>query len=352
MLEALSAHEPSISGSTPDDLQNLELQNLAEAMLDYDGIPSNFTLDKLDTLIEVLSKGKITSSDPAPDDYSTIVAQEGWSSPHEDDPQETDESITLLNESWSSPYEDDTEYSDYTTNLLNGVSKRLHQNLHPSPRTVTWDPYYTLPDPTICFPLPLLPGTNLSTLGAAHTSQRLLWETSEPCRKSREMFQTVLNLTSSQPIHICMCLNLGSLSGDHSYTTWNPWSAPMARLVAFETWVHMIATHQKSEPLVIFQDPDFNDMDVEFLTSRGHIPIESPMSNDIVSENTFLFVPWNEDDHGRAVCATLRKAFPALLLGFDADKDRVRKGPVRRLLGRFVGQREWVELAVSADSVA
>lgn len=39
------------------------------------------------------------------------------------------------------------------------------------------------------------------------------------------------------------------------------------------------------------QDPSFNNLDVQFLQSRGHQILQSPQSDHLVTGNTFVFMP-------------------------------------------------------------
>ena len=121
----------------------------------------------------------------------------------------------------------------------------------------------------------------------------------------------------------------------------------MAQLVAFEHWINLIKTHQETQPQVFFQDPDFNALDCEFLTSRGYTVIETPKSNDVITEKSFLFTP----------CACyqvayvfLHQAFPALYLGISLEEDWdcvMEKGVGKKMLDRFLHQRDRAFVAIS-----
>lgn len=62
------------------------------------------------------------------------------------------------------------------------------------------------------------------------------------------------------------------------------------------------------------QDPEFNNLDVEFLQLRGFTVIESPASDAYMSHDTFLFTPGGEQD---PVVAAIDVAHPAIYIGND-----------------------------------
>ena len=250
-------------------------------------------------------------------------------------PKWTQESLSPR--SCTSSSEDSLEHEQYTLDLLNEVSLKLQQALNgPEER---WPLRYTLPTWT-CGPRPFFPDIDLETLIFEHFEHGQAWESSEAYEKSRPIFQEVLKRMSPQTIRNCLCLDLGSFSSEGPNG-----NAAMARLVAFENWISLIAKHQHRTPLAYFQDPLFTALDIEFLTSRGHIVIDSPASAEVVSEDTFLFGPNCRDG---SFCGTLCWAFPALMLGFDIENRWIEKGPVRRMVEKFESQREWEEIALSA----
>lgn len=239
-----------------------------------------------------------------------------------------------------SPREDNLEYEQYTIDVLTEVSRKLQQLLNEPEEP--WPARYTLPTWT-CGPLPFWPNIDLETLSLAHSKHRQAWQSSEAYHKSHAIFQEVLNRISPQPILNCLCLDLGSFSSEAPNR-----KAAMARLVAFENWISLIAKHQDHAPFVHFQDPFFTALDIEFLTSRGHIVIHSPASAEALTQYTFLFAPHSRED---SFCGTLRWTFPVLMLGFDIENRWIDKGPARRRVQDFESQREWEEIALSALDV-
>ena len=247
---------------------------------------------------------------------------------------------SLSPRSCSSLSEDSFEHEQYIIDVLNEVSIQLQQSLNGTEER--WPLRYSLPSWTYG-PRPFYPDIDLEVLCSEHSKQCQAWECSEAYHKSRPIFQETLNRISPQKIRNCLCLDLGSFSSEH----WTP-KAAIARLVAFEGWVAMIAKHQDSIPLVFFQDSFFTALDREFLTSKGHVVIDTPASGEVVTEDTFLFAPYCLDG---SFCGTIRQAFPALMLGFDIENRWIEKGPVRRMVQDFESQREWEEIALSALDV-
>ena len=236
--------------------------------------------------------------------------------------------------------EDSLEDEQYTIDLLNEVSLKLQEALgEPEER---WPARYSLPSWTQG-PRPFYPDNDLETLSSKHSEQRQIWESSEAYHKSRPIFQEVLNRTSPRNIQKCLCLDLGSFSSEQANR-----EVAIARLVAFESWISLIAKHQDRTLPAFFQDPLFTALDRDFLNSRGHIVIEPPASAEVVTEDTFLFAPYCDDG---SFCGTLRRAFPVLMLGFDVEERWIEKGPVRRMVQDFASQREWEEIALSALDV-
>ena len=191
---------------------------------------------------------------------------------------------------------------------------------------------------------------NLPRLKDLYEDYLQQWENSEACRISRAVFQDVLNEKTSTPINNCICLGLGSLSGELEGEE-NPWDVPMSQFVAFENWVTVIGEHQKKKPRVYFQDPSFNALDREFLTEKRFIVIDTPDSNEVITPETFLFTPgacYN------VVHASLRQVFPALYLGIDFDKDwccRYAGYAVWKMLVDFVATRDKAYMAISSAHV-
>ncbi|CAF9923974.1 MAG: hypothetical protein HETSPECPRED_005479 [Heterodermia speciosa] len=200
-------------------------------------------------------------------------------------------------------------------------------------------------------PQPILPGMTIQTLQEQHYESTQKWENSEPGRISAAVLRGVLNEQANLKITSCVALGLGSFSGGLERFWGSLADAPMSQLVAFESWIKIIREHFQSSPKVYFQDPEFNDLDREFLTSLGYSVINTPASNDVLTEESFLFAPrcifdvlWASLDH----VFSRRLDFPALCLGVDIAELYQDECPAtQKLLDAFLNQRESVNMALS-----
>lgn len=194
-------------------------------------------------------------------------------------------------------------------------------------------------------PQPILPGMTIQKLQEQHHKSTQKWENSEPWRISAAALRDVLKENANLKITSCVALGLGSFSGGLE-RSWGPLAdAPMMQLVAFASWIKIFREHFQSSPKVYFQDPEFNGLDREFLTSLGYAVIDSPASNDILNEESFLFAPRCIFD---VLWASLDHVFPALCLGVDIGKLYHLECPAtQRLLDGFLNQRESVNMALS-----
>ena len=194
-------------------------------------------------------------------------------------------------------------------------------------------------------PQPILPGMTIQKLQEQYHESMQKWENSEPGRISAAVLRGVLNENVNLKITSCVALGLGSFSGGPERFWGFLGDAPMSQLVAFTSWINIFREHFQSSPKVYLQDPEYNQLDVEFLTSLGYAVIVSPASNDVLTEESFLFAPrcifdvlWSSLDH----------VFPALCLGVDiATLYHLECPATQRLLENFLNQRESVNMALS-----
>ncbi|KAG7001315.1 hypothetical protein G7Y79_00032g066680 [Physcia stellaris] len=151
-------------------------------------------------------------------------------------------------------------------------------------------------------------GLTSTTLSLRHQALDKAWKSSSSYSRSRSTIQKLLQHQSLR-ITNAIFLGLGSLS---SQPTPAACERSMAKLVAFESIIRLLREKHPLHPWRIYlQDPCFNDLDREFLASLGYGVLESPASNDYLTEQTFLFAPGNCWD---VVFASLKKKFPALLI--------------------------------------
>ena len=194
-------------------------------------------------------------------------------------------------------------------------------------------------------PQPIVPGMTIQKLQEQLHESTQKWENSEPGRISAAVVRDILQKNANLKITSCVALGLGSFSGDLE----RPWGsladAPMSQLVAFASLIKIFQEHFQSSPKVYFQDPEYNDLDREFLTSLGYTVIDTPASNDVLTEESFLFAPRCIFD---VLWATLDHVFPALCLGVNIDElYHVECPPTQKLLEGFLNQRESANVALS-----
>ena len=127
-------------------------------------------------------------------------------------------------------------------------------------------------------------------------------------------------------ISTVICLGLGSLSGAVGRCCCTP-TTPEAEvkanteaMVFLEEWVKQLRQRfEIPDGEIYFQDPTFNFLDHEFITSRGYTVISSPTSSSILNSETFLFAPFLEDV---PLYMSLKKSFPAVYIGSSlTDED-------------------------------
>ena len=186
-----------------------------------------------------------------------------------------------------------------------------------------------------------------------------LWANSKAARQisgiTKEIFTRQSELDESRQFKIssCICLGLGSLFGLANIGHMNG-NAPnvithginnrnMGQLVAFEKYVSVLRQHFDI-PHVYFQDPRFNSLDRAFLTSLGDgfQVIDSPASNGVLTEESFLYAPNASSD---AVYASLKTCFPAIYIGKRLYNHRLR---VTDLQTEFLKANLWIRRLESA----
>ena len=155
---------------------------------------------------------------------------------------------------------------------------------------------------------PPIEGVTSTTLSLRHQAYDKAWKSSSTYSRSRSTIQKLLQHPSLR-ITNAIFLGLGSLS---SQPTSAACEHSMAKLVAFESIIRLLREKHPLHPWRIYlQDPCFNDLDRAFLASLGYGILESPASNEYITEQTFLFAPGNCWD---VVFASLTKKSPALLI--------------------------------------
>ena len=178
----------------------------------------------------------------------------------------------------------------------------------------------------------ILPHLDLANLELKHRSFSEHWEACAECKEYHDFFVDTIVKLKTMRVEQAMCLGLGSLSSVNYYSNNGNADQPMRQLVVFESLVKLLrkyeaafrkpglhANHTTGRKFkirkVFFQDPTFTQTDCVFLDQRGYQIIESPMSEEIISDETFLFVPGAEQ---YVTDSSLNHAHPVVLLGCGA----------------------------------
>ena len=194
--------------------------------------------------------------------------------------------------------------------------------------------------------VPIRDGVTPETLAKSYKVQKQAWDGSTKQKEfcaafTKAMQHPLVKITS------CMCLGLGTLSG----------SAPRAiddednlrsirQLVVFEESVELLRKHH-SISHIYFQEPEFSSLDRTFLESRGYTILHSPASNKVLTEETYLFMPYNPFT---VVIPTLKKCYPQLLLGnsFDFWINKPGIPEMHAILKEFKAKRNSIAVPIYA----
>lgn len=155
------------------------------------------------------------------------------------------------------------------------------------------------------------------------------WESPKACQQTEDIATRIFKKQAilenpTLKVSSCICLGLGSFFsyGDleserepERKTSYSLNDLHMGQLVAFEHWVGILKKFFDISN-VYFQDPTFNALDKAFLTSLGYQVIESPASNTVLTDESFVFAPGVAPD---VVYNTLKKAYPAIWIGPKLD---------------------------------
>ena len=169
---------------------------------------------------------------------------------------------------------------------------------------------------------PILPGSTIVTLHERFDAEKQVYATSIAREQLERIFAGIASAQASKStfkITNCLALGLASVSGarldlpagDHDTRIKHLMKISMKQLVAFYAMVELLRQHHDIQD-VYCQDPSFNDLDKEFLASLNYKVIDSPASNNVISEESFFFAPHLVIF---AIYASLRQAFPAMYLG-------------------------------------
>lgn len=136
--------------------------------------------------------------------------------------------------------------------------------------------------------------THLETWGSSPTWQQL----------KNALSKDILPSQTQLPIENIVCIGLGSPSGFVQGGWVDRRSVAMYQLAALTTIVDYVKQHHatstqkaSAEIKIIAQDPVFNTLDIELLSSLGITAVDSPEGFNAVTDKTFLFAPGTERRH-------------------------------------------------------
>jgi hypothetical protein len=131
------------------------------------------------------------------------------------------------------------------------------------------------------------------------------WEESEPCKDLRE--KIAAGRKGKRAVNNVVLLGLGSLQSSRREGR----RASATQLAALQTIVQTLAGDLKK---VVAQDPQFTDLDKEFLTSLGYGVAEDPEAFKEIKEGTLVYAIHCYAKVYKAISEAPR---PALLIGTD-----------------------------------
>ena len=202
---------------------------------------------------------------------------------------------------------------------------------------------------------PILHGTTFRDLENRHEVETNFYRDSAACANMHYTFSFMLRRQASLKnptirVTNCICLGLGSLSGRMGVPEAKPipdreikyhMDISMAQLVAFENMMNVLKKNFViNDDDVFLQDPTFNELDKGFLTSLGFKVVDSPASNNLITEETFFFAPHVVNS---VAYSSLAANFPAVYIG-----NPLREDDKRSINKRDYGTYPWVRDMMSA----
>lgn len=209
---------------------------------------------------------------------------------------------------------------------------------------------------------PIKNDTTFKSLQQRYNDQTMLLSASKTYRQILDVAYTLFDKPRDLKISNIICLGLGSLSGAVGRCCCCPTTPEaevkanteaMGQLVYLEEWIKQCRKHfELPDTKIYFQDPMFNALDREFITSLGYTVIISPTSSWILNNETFLFAPWLEEV---PLYISLKQCFPAIYMGNSLTGKNpwsiTSNTDFREFIRPFVeGCREVLQISFSANS--
>ncbi|MCJ1239637.1 hypothetical protein MMC14_007635 [Varicellaria rhodocarpa] len=138
------------------------------------------------------------------------------------------------------------------------------------------------------------------------------WASTDWIQELARCFRIAMSESSDIPVTRAVCLGLGSflnylrfpLTADNMMMPFNDpvhRYGPFHQLLALELYVWLLNLHRGDDKIapsqIFFQDPDFTDNDISFLSSKGYTVLDAPVDEDTegcdkVTSTTFLYTPY------------------------------------------------------------
>ncbi|KAM0519066.1 hypothetical protein ACHAPE_004060 [Trichoderma viride] len=141
-------------------------------------------------------------------------------------------------------------------------------------------------------PKSVLPPANKEAIAGQHFYTLREYKESRECRILQALIKVFKaevedSLPAEDPIRKAICFGIGSFDPDNG--SWITKERTHMQFAAFSIILDELQKLCKNKIEVIFQEPGFNEADVEFITSLGHEVVESPAAFDEVDSTTFVF---------------------------------------------------------------
>lgn len=211
------------------------------------------------------------------------------------------------------------------------------------------------PPTTTLSPTEIANGFTLAKVQETDTKYTRQWRESEWCAElvgvmRREVLAGIVeegNSLTGRRVENCVVLGLGSLSGgdgrEHSWRQLAALQTILEELRKYLPWSAIAIPRRLTEAIlgshhaitdVVFQDPRFNRLDEEFLSSLSFTTVHDPAAFSSIGPATFVYIPHGELE---VTALALEGKEPAMYVGNDLDMwienptvDKAKKEMVRK----------------------
>jgi hypothetical protein len=207
------------------------------------------------------------------------------------------------------------------------------------------------------------PKLSLTELRKQFNTHLETWESSQTWQQLRNaLSKDILSSQSQFAIENIVCIGLGSPSGFVQGGWVDRRSVAMYQLAALTTMIDCVNQHRATSTStpqglaqirIIAQDPVFNTLDIQLLSSLGITAVDSPEGFNAVTDKTFLFAPGAERRHLRLMLPAnpvimfggpLEEGPSLTARGFKDDDDVNEKDDGLKCLAEYVAQTRSVNL--------